>query len=85
VQQELARKGVAREVTDEAVAEVFEEEAIDEGESLDRLVQKRLRSLAKLEPAVRDRRLWSYLARRGFDSSDIRAAIERATGEQVAE
>ena len=85
VQQELARKGVARDVTEEAVAEVFEEEAIDEGASLDRLVQKRLRSLAKLEPAVRDRRLWSFLARRGFDSSDIRKAIERATGEEVTE
>ncbi|HYD54376.1 MAG TPA: regulatory protein RecX [Gemmatimonadaceae bacterium] len=80
VQQELARKGVPREVTDEAVAEVYEEEAIDEGESLDRLVHKRLRSLAKLDPEVRDRRLWSFLARRGFDADDIRKAIERGTG-----
>jgi regulatory protein len=81
VQQELARKGVARDVTDDAVAEVFEEEAIDEEASLDRLVQKRLRSLAKLEPAVRDRRLWSFLARRGFDADAIRKAIERVGGE----
>lgn len=83
VQQELSRKGVARDVADEAVAEVYEEEEIDEGASLDRLVQKRLRSLARLEPEVRDRRLWSFLARRGFDADAIRKAIERATGDEV--
>lgn len=83
VQQELSRKGVARDVADQAVAEVYEEEEIDEGASLDRLVQKRLRSLAKLAPEVRDRRLWSYLARRGFDADAIRKAIERATGEEM--
>lgn len=83
--QELAKRGVARDVGEDAIAEVFEEEEIDEGESLDRLVAKRLRSLGRLDPATRDRRLWSYLARRGFDSADIRAAIERATGEEVEE
>lgn len=83
LQQELSRRGVARDVGDEAIAEVFEEEEIDEGESLDRLVRKRLRSLGQLDAATRDRRLWSYLARRGFDSADIRRAIERATGEEV--
>lgn len=81
--QELARRGVAREVGDEAIAEVFAEEEIDEGESLDRLVEKRLRSLGRLDPATRDRRLWSFLARRGFDAADIRAAIERATGDEM--
>jgi len=83
VQQELTRKGVARDVADEAIAEVFDEEEIDEGASLDRLVQKRLRSLGRLDPAVRDRRLWSFLARRGFDADAIRKAIERATGEEM--
>lgn len=78
LQQELARKGVARSIGDEAVAEVFAEEDIDERATLDQLVQKRLRSLASVDPDARTRRLWSYLARRGFDPDAIRSAIERA-------
>jgi regulatory protein len=75
--QDLARKGVARETSEHAIAEVFEEENIDDAESIERLVQKRLKSMSKLDPAVRNRRLWSYLARRGFDVDAIRRAIER--------
>jgi regulatory protein len=85
LQQELARKGVARETTDEAIADVFEEEAIDEAAILDQLVRKRLRSLASLDGQTRNRRLWSFLARRGYDSEAIRKAIERATGDDVEE
>jgi regulatory protein len=81
IQQELARKGVAREVTDGAIAEVFEEEAIDEGEVAVVAARKKLRSLAGLEPAVRNRRLYAFLARRGYGADHIRRAIERATGE----
>jgi regulatory protein len=83
LQQELSRRGVARDVGEEAVAEVFEEEEIDEGESVERLARKRLRSLARLDAATRDRRLWSFLARRGYDADVIRRAIERVTGEDV--
>jgi len=83
LQQELAKRGVARDVSDEAVAEVFEEEAIDEGESVERLARKRLRSLARLDAATRHRRLWSFLARRGYDADVIRRAIEKVTGEEV--
>ena len=84
LQQELSRRGVARDVGAEAVAEVFEEEEIDEGESVERLVRKRLRSLSRVDAATRDRRLWSFLARRGYDADVIRRAIEKVTGEEVA-
>lgn len=76
IQQELGRRGVARQVTDDAIAEVYEEEAVDEGEVAVRAARKKARSLGGLDPAVRARRLYAYLARRGFDADDIRRAME---------
>jgi regulatory protein len=69
--QELSRKGVSRELSSEAVDSVFEDEQIDEAENIERVARKKLRSLAKLEPRVRARRLFAFLARRGYDSDDI--------------
>jgi regulatory protein len=82
VQQELARKGVAREVTDAAIATVFEEEQVDQREVVEQAARKKLRSLKKAEPAVRRRRLYAFLARRGYDGEDIRRAME-AVGEEL--
>jgi regulatory protein len=75
LQQELFRKGVSRDVADEAIAEVLSEEAVDEDAIVERVARKKLRSLAKLDAAARSRRLYAFLARRGFDSEDIRRAM----------
>lgn len=82
VQQDLARKGVAREVTDAAIATVFDEEQVDQREIVEQAARKKLSSLRKLEPVVRRRRLYAFLARRGYDSDDIRAAMD-AVGEEM--
>ncbi len=82
VQQDLARKGVARGVSDAAIESVFADEAIDQREVVERVARKKLRSLARLEPVVRRRRLYAFLARRGYDGEDIRAAME-AVGEDL--
>lgn len=82
VQQELARKGVARDVTDAAIDAVFEEEDVDPIAIVAEAARKKLRSLAKLEPAVRKRRLYGFLARRGYDSEHIRLAMKTA-GEEL--
>jgi regulatory protein len=84
VQQDLARKGVARAVTDAAIATVFEEEGVDQREVVEQAARKKLRSLVKLEPIVRRRRLYAFLARRGYDGEDIRRAME-AVGEELRE
>jgi regulatory protein len=76
VQQDLARKGVARAVTDAAIATVFEEEGVDQRAVVERAARRKLRSLANLEPGVRRRRLYAFLARRGYDGDDIRQAME---------
>ena len=76
VQQGLARKGVARDVSDAAIATVFEEEGVDQSGIVIDAARKKLRTLAKLEPAVQRRRLYAFLARRGYDPDDIRRAME---------
>ena len=81
LQAELFRKGVERSVADEAIAEVMEDESIDTDAIIERVARRKLQSLATLEPEVRDRRLWGFLARRGYDSDDIRRAIKAVTEE----
>ena len=83
VQQDLARKGVSRAVTDDAIDTVFEEEVVDQRGIVEEAARKKLRGLAGLEPAVQRRRLYGYLARRGYEVDDIRevlAALAPAMG-----
>ena len=81
VGQELARRGVDRQVADEAVAEVWEEEAVDQRETVERLARRRLVSLRELDPPAQRRRLYAFLARRGYDADEIRSAMETVLGE----
>jgi regulatory protein len=80
IQQELARRGVARDVSSQAIAEVFDEEGVDEMAAMERVARKKLRTLAKLDPPTRKRRLYAFLARRGYDSDDISNALRRILG-----
>ena len=57
VQQELARRGVARAVADDAIATVFEEEEVDQADVVVQAARRKLRTLIKLDPAVMRRRL----------------------------
>ena len=75
VQQGLARKGVARSVSDAAIATVFEEEQVDQRGIVEEAARKKMRSLLKLDPVVRRRRLYAFLARRGYDGEDIRRVM----------
>ena len=81
VQQELARRGVARDVADLAIADVFSEEHIDEEGTLERLARKKLKSLARFDTAVQRRRLYAFLARRGYDSDDIARTLRSVMSE----
>ena len=75
VQQELSRRGVDRAVAKEAIDEVYIEERVDESESIERVARKKLRSLLKVDPPTRRRRLYGFLARRGYDGDDIAKVI----------
>jgi len=74
--QELTRRGVSRDISNEAIEAVFEEEGIDEAESIDRVARKKLRMLTKVDDATRRRRLYAFLARRGYDNDDIARVLQ---------
>ena len=83
--QELARRGVARDVADRAIAVVMAEDAapgsfgaetgVDLSETIERLARKKLRGLESLDAETRSRRLYAFLARRGYESDDIRRVL----------
>ena len=75
VGQELARRGVDRETADAAVAQVWQEENVDQTSAAEGLARKRLGSLRGLDAATRRRRLYAFLARRGYDADEIRRAM----------
>ena len=81
VGQELARRGVDREVADAAVEEVWREEEVDQTEAVERLARKRLTALRGLDAPTRRRRLYAFLARRGYDADEIRRAMDAVLGE----
>jgi regulatory protein len=80
IQQELGRRGVARPVGDEAVDDVFAEEQLDETGVIEQAARKKLRSLANLDEQTRKRRLYAFLARRGYDLDDIRRVMQTVSG-----
>ena len=78
VRDDLARRGVDRVLADEAVAEVVEQDDVDEREAAVEAARKKVTTLGRTEPVARRRRLYAFLARRGFATDDIRAAMEIA-------
>ncbi|OYV72055.1 MAG: hypothetical protein B7Z72_05620 [Gemmatimonadetes bacterium 21-71-4] len=84
VQQELAKRGIARELADAALADVFADEGVGEGEAVARLARRKLRSLVRLDAPTRRRRLYAFLARRGFEHDDI-SRVLRDLGEDGVE
>jgi regulatory protein len=76
LQSELWRRGVARDVIDSALAEVMEEDEVDEGAQIARVAEKKLRTLRSADPATARRRLYAFLARRGYESSAIRRVMD---------
>lgn len=83
LQQELSKRGVARDVSAEAIEQVFVDEAIDEEASIERVARKKLRTLMSADAPTRKRRLYSFLARRGYDSSDISRVLRLLLTESV--
>lgn len=77
IRQELIRKGVAADIAEAAVERVIADEEIDTGAVLERVARKKLASMGDLDPVVTRRRLFAYLARRGYDLDEIRRAIDR--------
>ena len=75
VVQELARKGVARSVAEAAFDGLRESEGLDTTATIRRVAEKKWTSLARLDDVTRRRRLYAFLARRGFNPDEIRSAM----------
>ncbi|AZN28920.1 regulatory protein RecX [Flaviflexus salsibiostraticola] len=70
--RELSRKGIDREVADAALEEISPD---DEREAAIALAEKKARSTRGLDDAVRRRRIYGALARRGFNPDQIMHAL----------
>jgi len=79
LQQDLFRKGIKADVATHAIAAVLEDEEIDPAVVIERVAKKKLAQLGDLEPIVLRRRLFAFLARRGYDVDEIKAVVSRLT------
>ena len=77
LQQDLYRKGIKGDVATTAIANVLEQEEIDPAVVIERVAKKKLAQLGDLEPLVLRRRLFAFLARRGYDLDEIKAIVGR--------
>ncbi len=77
VQQDLFRKGIKGELATNAIASVIEDEEIDPAVVIERVARKKLAQLGDLEPIVIRRRLFAFLARRGYELEEIKAVVSR--------
>jgi regulatory protein len=80
LQSELWRRGVARDVIDDALADVMSEDAVDEDAQIAEVAARKLRTLRSADPAEARRRLYAFLARRGYDSTAIRRVMDSLPG-----
>jgi regulatory protein len=76
LQSELWRRGVARDVIDAALAEVIAEDEVDEDAQIAQVAAKKLRTLRSANPAAARRRLYAFLARRGYEGTAIRRVMD---------
>jgi len=78
----LGRYGIPRGLAEEAVAGTVEDEELNPADSAELLARKKAATLTGLDPAVARRRLYGYLARRGFDLDHIRSAVATVLAER---
>ncbi len=73
--QDLYRKGIKGDVATIAIANVIDQDEIDPAVVIERVARKKLAQLGDLEPAVLRRRLFAFLARRGYDVDEIKRVV----------
>ena len=73
--QDLYRKGIKGDVATSAIANVIDQDEIDPAVVIERVARKKLAQLGDLEPVVLRRRLFAFLARRGYDVDEIKRIV----------
>ncbi len=77
--QDLYRKGIKGDVAAAAIDNVVADEEIDTAAMIERVARKKLAQLGDLEPLVLRRRLFAFLARRGYDVDEIKRVVASLT------
>jgi regulatory protein len=77
IRQQLYQRGIPNDVSDAAIATVIEDESVDLEAVIEKDARKKLSSLAGLELPIIKRRLYSHLARRGYDIDEINAVMKK--------
>jgi regulatory protein len=76
--RDLRRLGIGERAAEDAVRSAFEDEGVDAAGLLKEAAAKKVQTLRGLDPAVRRRRLRTYLLRRGFAAADVREVVKAA-------
>lgn len=82
VKQELARKGVASDVATEAISHIIADEELDTRASLEKVARKKLAQMGDLPALTLRRRLYSFLARRGYEMEEIQSVVSSMLSER---
>ena len=77
VEQQLGAKGISRDLAKQATAQVVSEEDVDTLVYMERLAHKKLRAMGDLALPVKRRRLFGFLARKGYELDDIKQVVSR--------
>ena len=77
IRQQLFQRGIMGDVADSAIDAVIEDEDVDLDAVVEKDARKKLASMAGLDPLVMRRRLYSHLARRGYDLDEINAVMKK--------
>jgi len=77
--QDLYRKGIKGDVANAAIGNVLADEDIDAAAMIERVARKKLAQLGNLESLVVRRRLFAFLARRGYDLDEIKRVVSLLT------
>lgn len=77
--QDLYRKGIKSDIAAAAIDNVVADEEIDTAGMIERVARKKLAQLGDLEPLVLRRRVFAFLARRGYDVDEIKRVVASLT------
>ena len=77
--QDLYRKGIKPDISAAAIDNVITDEEIDTAALIETVARKKLAQLGDLEPLVLRRRLFAFLARRGYDVDEIKRVVAQFT------
>jgi regulatory protein len=76
VEKVLRQRGVAGDIAADAIEATLSEVELDEHGAALAAAEKRLKSLASLDPQVRRQRLYAFLARRGYETDIVRKVLK---------